>query len=125
MIDRENLIANYIEGYNQFDIDKMMIDFDKTIVFENVQNNEVNMILTGLEEFRNQAEEAKKYFSKRRQVITTFTHSENVTEIEIDYHAVLGMDFPNGMKTGQELSLKGKSIFEFLDNKIVRLTDVS
>lgn len=125
MIDRENLIANYIQGYNQFDIDKMMLDFDETIVFENVQNSEVNMTLTGLEEFRNQAEEVKKYFSKRRQVINTFTHLENVTEIEIDYHAVLGMDFPNGMKTGQELNLKGKSIFEFLNNKIVRLTDVS
>lgn len=125
MIDRENLIANYIQGYNQFDIDKMMLDFDETIVFENVQNNEVNMTLAGLEEFRKQAEEAKKYFSKRRQVITAFTHLENVTEIEIDYHAVLGMDFPNGMKTGQELNLKGKSIFEFLNNKIVRLTDVS
>lgn len=125
MIDREKIIENYIAGYNQFDIDKMMADFDDKIVFENIQNGEVNMTLSGLNEFRNQAEEAKKYFSEREQTITLFTHSENQSEIAIDYRAVLAMDFPNGMQKGQELNLKGKSVFEFLDDKIVRLADIS
>lgn len=125
MIDREKIIENYIAGYNQFDIDKMMADFDDKIVFENIQNGEVNMTLSGLNEFRNQAEEAKKYFSEREQTITIFSHSENQSEIAIDYHAVLAMDFPNGMQKGQELNLKGKSVFEFLDDKIIRLADIS
>jgi hypothetical protein len=125
MIDRERIIKDYVESYNQFDIDKMIADFDDKIVFENIQNGEVNMALTGLKEFKDQAEEAKKYFSKRVQTITLFKHSESKTEIDIDYHAVLAMDFPNGMKTGEELNLKGKSIFEFLDNKIFKLSDIS
>lgn len=125
MIDREKIIENYIAGYNQFDIDRMMADFDDKIVFENIQNGEVNMTLSGLNEFRNQAEEAKKYFSEREQTITLFSHSENQSEIAIDYRAVLAMDFPNGMQKGQELNLKGKSVFEFLDDKIVRLADIS
>jgi hypothetical protein len=125
MIDREKIIENYIAGYNQFDIDKMMADFDDKIVFENIQNTEVNMTLSGLKEFRNQAEEAKKYFSEREQTITLFSHSENQSEIAIDYRAVLAMDFPNGMQKGQELNLKGKSVFEFSNNKIVRLADIS
>lgn len=125
MIDREKIIENYIAGYNQFDIDKMMADFDDSILFENIQNGEVNMTLSGLKEFRNQAEEAKKYFSEREQTITLFTHSENQSEIAIDYRAVLAMDFPNGLQKGQELNLKGKSVFEFLDDKIVRLADIS
>ncbi|QSB27606.1 nuclear transport factor 2 family protein [Flavobacterium sp. CLA17] len=125
MIDREKIIENYIASYNQFDIDKMMADFDDKIVFENIQNGEVNMTLSGLKEFRNQAEEAKKYFSEREQTITLFSHSENQSEIAIDYRAVLAMDFPNGMQKGQELNLKGKSVFEFLNNKIVRLADIS
>ncbi|MEO6178103.1 MAG: nuclear transport factor 2 family protein [Flavobacterium circumlabens] len=125
MIDREKIIENYIAGYNQFDIDKMMADFDDKIVFENIQNAEVNMNLSGLKEFRNQAEEAKKYFSEREQTITLFSHSENQSEIDIDYRAVLAMDFPNGMQKGQELNLKGKSVFEFSNNKIIRLADIS
>lgn len=125
MIDREKIIQNYIDGYNQFDSDKMIADFDDKIVFENIQNDEVNLTLTGLKKFRDQAEEAKKYFSKRFQVVEMFRHSEAKTEIDIDYFAILAMDFPNGMKIGQELKLKGKSVFEFSNDKIVRLTDVS
>lgn len=125
MSDRERIIKNYVEGYNQFDINKMTTDFSQDIVFENIQNGEVNMTLNGLNEFKEQAEKAKAYFLKRTQVITAFSHFESKTEIEIDYHAVLGMDFPNGMKTGEELNLKGKSVFEFLNNKISKLSDVS
>lgn len=125
MIDRERIIKNYVEGYNQFDIDKMIVDFKDDVVFENIQNGEVNMTLTGINEFREQAENAKVYFSTRSQTITTFNHFDSKTEIEIDYYAVLAMDFPNGMKTGEELNLKGKSIFEFSDDKILKLSDIS
>lgn len=125
MIEREKIIANYVEGYNQFNVEKMTADFSDKIVFENVSNGEVNMTLNGLHEFKEQAEQAKKYFSSRTQLITTFHHFETGTEIEIDYNAVLAMDFPNGMKKGEELNLKGKSVFEFLNNKISKLTDIS
>lgn len=125
MFDREKIIQNYIDGYNEFDTDKMIADFGDEIVFENIQNGEVNMTLTGLNEFKEQAEKAKSYFSKRSQVVTAFNHFESKTEIEIAYRTVLAMDFPNGMKRGEELDLKGKSVFEFLDNKILKLSDVS
>ncbi|WP_286965209.1 hypothetical protein [Flavobacterium sp. UBA4854] len=42
MTDKEKIIQNYIEGYNQFDIEKMIADFDESIVFENIQNGETN-----------------------------------------------------------------------------------
>ena len=42
MTNREKIIKNYIDGYNQFDIDKMVFDFDDNIVFENIQNDETN-----------------------------------------------------------------------------------
>ncbi|MDB5205022.1 MAG: hypothetical protein JWR72_97, partial [Flavisolibacter sp.] len=31
----------------------------------------------------------------------------------------------NGLKKGDEVKLKGKSIFQFLGDKIIRLTDIS
>ena len=122
---REIIIRNYIEGYNEFDIEKMTRDFKNEIVFENIQNEEVNMTLNGIANFIQQAEQAKSYFETREQKIITFQHELNETEIEIEYLAVLAMDFPNGLKKGQKLELKGKSIFKFQDNKIIHLTDKS
>ncbi|MFB9077701.1 nuclear transport factor 2 family protein [Flavobacterium procerum] len=125
MTKREKIIGNYVEGYNQFDIDKMIADFDEAIIFENVQNGEINMTLNGIKEFVSQAEKAKEYFSARKQTITGFSHDATTTTIEIDYLAILAIDFPNGLKAGQELNLKGKSVFEFSGGKIIKLTDVS
>lgn len=125
MTNREQIIKNYIEGYNQFDVEKMIADLSNDIIFENVTNGEVNMSLNGIEQFKEQAEQAKNYFSSRTQTITTFHHFESITEIEIDYQAVLAMNFPNGMKQGDELNLKGKSVFEFSDDKISKLIDIS
>ena len=125
MKNRETIIKNYIEGYNQFNIDKMVNAFDDNIIFENIQNDKTNMSLNGIVEFRLQAEQAIAYFSKREQKIKSFNHTEKTTEIEIDYEAVLGMDFPNGLKKGQQLNLIGKSVFEFEGNKIIKLTDIS
>lgn len=125
MTNKEKIIHNYIEGYNQFDIDKMIADFDESIVFENIQDGEINMTLNGIDEFKAQAEKSKEYFSVRKQTIQSFSHDSNAVTIEIDYYAVLAIDFPNGLKAGQELNLKGKSVFKFSDNKIAKLTDIS
>lgn len=122
---RENIIQNYINGYNEFDIEKMVRDLDDKIIFQNIQNGEVNMTINGINDFKKQAEEAKKYFEKRQQKITSINHIGQKTEIEIDYFAILGIDFPNGLKKGQKLELKGKSVFTFQDDKIIELTDIS
>lgn len=125
MTERERIIHNYIEGYNAFDLDRMVVDFDDRIVFENMMNGEVNLSLKGLDAFLHQAELAKTYFSERKQVIRSFHHSANATEAEIDYHAILAMDFPNGLKKGEKIILKGRSVFEFDGSRIIRLTDIS
>lgn len=125
MNEKEEIIQNYIDSYNEFNIDKMVADFDENIVFENIQNGEKNMSLSGLAEFRKQAEEAVTYFEKRTQTIRSFKHFGDTVEIEIDYNAILGIDFPNGLKKGQELNLSGKSIFVFAAARIIKLTDVS
>ena len=122
---REKIIQNYIDGYNKFDIDKMVTNFDNAIVFENIENGEKNMSIKGLAAFRQQAEKVTTYFTERTQTIKSYKHSDNSTEIEIDYNAVLSMDFPNGLKKGQKLQLSGKSIFVFAGDRITKLTDIS
>lgn len=120
---REKIIQNYIEGYNEFDVEKMTHDFNDEIVFQNIQDEKVSMTINGISDFKEQAEQAKSYFETRKQKVTSISHSYNETEIEIDYSAVLAIDFPNGLKKGHKLKLKGTSVFTFKDNKITHLTD--
>lgn len=122
---REEVIKQYIDGYNNFDTQKMTEVFSDDIVFVNIQNGRINMTLNGINEFKNQAETVKQFFLQRNQKILSFKHEGHITQIEIDYHGILAQDFPNGLKKGQEISLNGKSTFEFRDGKIIKLTDES
>lgn len=125
MKSREKIIHGYIAGYNDYDIEKMTEYFDEKVIFENISNGEITMLIKGLEAFKVQAEQAKSYFSTRKQTIKSFKHKAEETEIQIDYYAVLAMDFPNGLKKGDELKLQGRSIFKFSGDKILKLSDIS
>lgn len=125
MEQREQIIQHYIDSYSNFDVEGMLKDLDDNVQFENISGGDINMSLKGLSAFREQAEKAKAFFSSRKQSIKNFQHKDNQTEIEIDYHAVLAIDLPNGLKKGDSLNLTGKSIFTFDDSKITAITDIS
>ena len=125
MKSKEEMIRNYIAAYNTFDIDGMLADLDENIKFVNVSNGVTDMTLNGLTAFREQAEQAKNFFSKRTQEIKSVVHKEEEIEIAIDYHGVLAADLPNGLKKGDELNLQGRSVFRFSGDKIIELTDIS
>ena len=124
-MEREKIIKDYINAYNNFDIEKMLTHLDEQIKFENISNGVTNMTLTDLNSFREQAEQAKKIFTTRKQTIKSWTHQDNLTEIEIEYNAVLAIDLPNGLKKDDILNLEGKSIFKFSGLKIIELIDIS
>ena len=124
--DRTNKIFRYVQAYNSMDVENMITDFADDIVFINVMNGENTMELKGIEEFKKQAIEALSYFTEREQSIESITHAHSSTEITINYRAIAAMDFPNGLKQGDEINLQGQSIFEFsADGKISRLTDIA
>ena len=124
--ERTEKIFRYLNAYNKVDVEKMIADFDDEIIFQNIMNGEKTMELRDIEEFKKQAIEALSYFSERGQSIESMTHTHSSTEITIKYRAIAAMDFPNGLKKGDEVNLRGKSIFEFsADGKIVRLTDIA
>lgn len=124
-MEREKIINDYINAYNNFDIEKKLTNLDEHIKFQHISNGVTNMTLTDLNSFRKQAEQAKTLFTTRKQTIKSWTHLENLTEIEIEYNAILAIDLANGLKKGDNLNLRGKSIFKFSGNKIIELTDIS
>ena len=126
METRAEIIRNYISAYNNLDVEGMIKDLAQTIKFQNIVNGELTLEVEGLAAFKKQASEAITYFSQRTQTITSMAHSGEKVEITIDYHAILAIDLPNGLKKGDDLHLSGKSIFTFnIENKIEALQDIS
>jgi hypothetical protein len=77
----------------------------------------------GKEAFRKQAKESLSYFSSRKQNHESIQHRETESEVAISFWAIAAMDLPNGIKKGQEIELKGKSIFRFSGKKISAIQD--
>jgi hypothetical protein len=95
---KQEIVENYIQAYNHFDIKGMLHDLHNDIQFENISNGQANLTTHGIEEFRNQAESAKKLFKKREQKITTIKSNLNSVEVQIDYTGILAVDLPDGLK---------------------------
>lgn len=122
---RKKIIENYIISYNNFDVENMLKDLDENIVFKNISDGETNLLTSGIEAFKIQAEEAKQLFSRREQKITNLEFSENAAEADVFYTGTFTVDLPNGLKAGDEINLAGKSIFRFAGDKIVEIEDRS
>jgi hypothetical protein len=122
---REALITTYLEYYNRFDIEGMLSPLSADMTFENVSNGQSTLTLQGIEAFRDQAQKAAGVFSERSQKILSFQHTEQKTEVEIAYDAILAVDLSENMKRGDRLQLKGRSIYQFTADKISVITDIS
>ena len=123
--EKRTIIEKYINGYNTFDVETMISVIHSEIEFVNISGGEVNATASGIDEFRNLAEEGKNIFSSRKQTIIDFKESDDRAAIEVEYEAVLAADLPNGKKAGETLRLNGLSEFTFRDGKIYRIVDIS
>jgi len=121
----QKIIENYIDAYNSFDIDRMLVDMHEDIRFEDISNGEINLTTKSIAELRDQAEKVKHLFKERKQKITDIKFDADKVEVKIDYHGILAVDFSNELKKGDTIELKGTSIFRFKDNKIIELKDIS
>lgn len=125
MMDIRSLITEYIDAYNALDVERMIKHLHGDIEFRNITNGIVDTETTGIEQFRLLAEKSTQIFSQRKQTITQFNVDNDVVELEIDYEGTLAIDLPNGLKAGEVLRLKGKSIFKIIDGKIIMIEDYS
>ena len=76
----------------------MVANLHDNIVFKNIQDGETNLLLQGKKSSDSRQSSLKFTSKERQQNITSVKHSEDHTEIEIDYYAVLAADMPNGLK---------------------------
>lgn len=83
------------------------------------------MQLNSRQEFEQLALQSVNYFSERKQIVRFLVQGTEAAAVEIDYVATLAQDLPNGLKAGQQLQLRGVSIFEVKQGKISRISDYS
>lgn len=122
---QKTIAEDYINAYNRFDVEGMVRNLHRDIVFQNISNGQVTMETTGIDAFARQATEATTYFSERRQTVTGLDYTASGIEVSIAYYGKLSVDLPNGLKAGNLLQLQGKSVFMFKDAQIIKLTDIS
>jgi hypothetical protein len=125
MDSKKNLIQSYLNAYNSFDVDRMLLHLHKDIEFRNISNGVINVETKGIEEFRELAEQSKNIFSHRLQTIHNYAIIDDKVEVEINYEGTLATDLPNGLRAGEKVFLKGKSVFKFKDKKLILIEDYS
>ncbi|WP_199243915.1 nuclear transport factor 2 family protein [Bacterioplanes sanyensis] len=125
MQEKLTLIQSYIQCYNAFDIDGLLALLSDDIVFENESGGEINARTQGKEDFRNLASQSAALFSERQQTTTNIQMHNDRATVDIDYRATVAADLDNGLKAGQVLELQGQTLFEFNQNKISYIKDIS
>lgn len=123
--ENKKVIENFVEYYNNLNLDYMMELLSDDIEFINISNDEITVSTKGKNEFKEVAQQANNIFLYREQKITSIEESNEMFFVDVDFTGKLAIDLPNGMKAGEELNLKGKSEYSFKDDKISRIVDIS
>jgi hypothetical protein len=123
--EREQLIQRYIAAYNGFDVSGMLKLLSPEVRFENWSGAHLTTEASGIDEFRQIAEQARTMFSEREQRITAFKQGTDSVIVSIAYRGQLAVDIPNGPRAGAVLDLTGESEFAFDGLLICKIVDRS
>ena len=124
-IDIRSLVDQYVDAYNRKDVDNMLLGVHSEVEFKNISAGVVNASTKGVAELRTLAQQSLYLFSERHQKIESFELQGPVAVAAITFRAVVAADLPNGLRKGQVLNLSGRSVFEFREGAISKITDIS
>ncbi len=124
-MDQEQIVIKYIDAYNTFDIDSMLVLMSDDVRFTNISGGEISVQTTGKRELEQLARQSAECFKTRTQSLKSINIISEKVIVEIDFTSVLAKDMPNGLKAGDKISLAGKSEFIIKDGLIESIVDVS
>jgi hypothetical protein len=119
------IVQKFIEAYNSLNVEKMITYLHPEIEFINISNGEENVHTKGINEFRELANKSLEIFREREQKIISYTELKDTVNVEINYHAIFAIDLPSGLKSGDNMDMKGKSRYVFNNDLISLLIDES
>lgn len=121
----KKIVDEYFKAYNEFNLEGMMKNIHRDVVFKNYAGGEVNLELKGKSAFRTQIQQAFALFKNREMKIVGQKFGEDMVENKIDFKGVLAMDISDELKKYDLVKLQSKSIFKFKGGKIVSIEDIN
>lgn len=118
-------IHDYIAAYNAFDVDGMLACLSPDVRFENWSGGQLTAEASGIDAFRQLANQAKGMFSEREQRVKALRQGRGSIIADIAYRGRLAVDIPDGPRAGTVLDLNGESEFAFDGDSICKLIDRS
>lgn len=117
------VLAEYLEAYNAMDVGAMLKTFAANCVFESFNGGRLTVRTKGKAQLKALATRSAKAFLSREQRVVSLTETTDQVAAEIDYRAVLQADLSPELRAGSQIRLRGVTVAEFRDGKIVRLSD--
>ncbi len=123
--EQAKVLQEYIAAYNASDVEGMLNLVSPEVHFENWAGGQLTTSASGIDEFRQLAEQAKTMFSERKQCIKSVEQGTDSIIVSIGYRGQLAVDIPEGPPAGTVLDLIGESEFAFDGCLIFGITDRS
>lgn len=122
---QKDLIERYLAAYNAFDIEGMLAQLDPAVRFENFADGQLTAESSGVDAFRQLAEQSKNLFTEREQRITALARQGDILVADIAWRGRLAADVPGGPSAGTMIAMTGRSEFGFGAGGIVKIVDRS
>lgn len=119
----KQIIEDYIQAYNDFDIDRMMINMDQTIEYEHQVNGRILQKITGFREFKDYAELVGSTYLMRELKPISWKFEGNTVKVEMEFKGEFAIDYREDLAIGDKIESKGESEFIFFQNKIIQIID--
>lgn len=119
----KQIIEEYIQAYNEMDVENMMLNMDQTIEYEQQINRRIQLKLTGFREFKDHAELSKQLVTSRKQTAKNFEFEGNAVFVEIEFEGILAKDLDLHHKKSNHFQTTSTSEFVFFQNKIIQIIE--
>lgn len=119
------LIDRYIDAYNRMDVNAMLANIHREVIFENYTAGNLSVRTVGIDELRHLAESSLGLFAGRRQTVTGYGEVEGTAHVQIFFEGTFAIDLPNGIRAGQRIAMPGRSEFRERDGLLIYIADHS
>jgi hypothetical protein len=120
-----SIVTEYVEAYNLYDLDRMLSHLDDHVQFYNTFQGILNRQTKGIHAFKEQAQLSIELFENREQKIVGIVLKPESVTLTISFTGIAKKKLGQQLRKGDPIYVSGKSTFEFKEDKIIRIEDVS
>lgn len=118
-----DLIKDYVEAYNRFDVAGMLALLSDDIIFVHQTGKQVTASTHGKAAFRALANLSAEMFSARKQTILALAQRDETIVCKIEFSGTFGQDLLDGTEAGQTINRVGQSEFLIHAGRITKIRD--